>query len=357
MTMGRAALHHRPAASPLPVSLDAAGAPPASAVDAATVPSRLTCNGRPFAIPAYRILLYFDVTLAEPRMRDATAAIIETFAAAARARLAWMMFADEPVKLKAVPFGPESVGQANDWFRGSELGFGASLCLHGPMDDDLQAPTVPHLRIEQNRVTMMEICLPPETDLRALVAFSDTVLSTLGPVAPLCGLMAYGFYVPNMLIAMDRALPIAHQRYRAATEAQIGGPIIGMKRPNSKGVKPWSLHPDLEPGIADIGWRTIIGRPFLDRLPDLASADLPDTIHVTGTPDYAVVQAGPAPIWGDVNAGEDISAYAAVAELLRPVQAPIEISARTLFGSKTDDPDGRDRLEDYVARHASEAQT
>lgn len=350
MTIGVAAQQDCSAAPPPVGALDPTDSRPASAPDVATVPGRLACDGRPFAIPAYRILLYFDVPLAEPRMRGTAAAVIETFLSTARARLAWVMFADEPAKLKARPFGPESVGQADDWFRGSDLGFGASLRLHGPMDDDLQAPTLPHLRIEQNRVTMMEICLPPQTDMPALVAFSDAILSALGPVAPLCGLMGYGFYVPNMLIAMDRALPIAHQRYRAASEVQIGGPLVGMKRPRSKWVKPWSLHPDLEPGIADIGWRTIIGHPFLERLPDLAAADLPDTVEVTKTADQVVMQAGPVPIWGDLNAGEDISAYSAVAEALRPVQAPLEISVSGLFGAKTEDPQGRDRPKACLTR-------
>jgi hypothetical protein len=74
-------------------------------------------------------------------------------------------------------------------------------------------------------------------------------------------------------------------------------------------------------GLRGVNWLTFLGRELIDaKLPGLVGgAPLPPHFIVRPRKHGIVVQAGDAPIVGDLNYFDDVSAYAAAAEFLAPV--------------------------------------
>lgn len=354
MTIGSAAPHHSPAEPPMPVAMDATGSTPATAPDMARVPDRLTWNGRPVALPAFRTLVYIDGMLSEPNIRQAVHGLLDAFLNLCASDVAWVMIGDQRREMKAQAFNDSSASELRRWIDAPEHPRPASARLNGPMDRRMQAPTLPHFRVDQDRYVLIEISLPSTVDDPDKIGFADEVERLLARLPVICGVIGNGFHVPAMIESLGTlVLPKAFARYRAAIEVQIRGPVRGLRRSKAKGVKPWSQNPELKGGIADIGWRTFVGEEFIERI-ELWPAP-PSGIEVRNSDHFMVLQAGQSPIWGDVNRGEDIAAYHAIALQLRPIRFPLEVGS--LFGSQTANPEGRDRVEGYLARFDDEVQT
>jgi len=354
MTMGTTTQHRFRAAPPPPVAMAATVAAPASALDAATEPYRLTFNRRPFALPAFRTLLYVDGMLNSPSIRQAVHGLLDAFLKLCASDVAWVMIGDQRREMKAQAFNDSSASELRRWIDAPEHPRPASARLNGPMDSQMQAPTLPHFRVDQDRYVLIEISLPDTVDEPDKIGFADEVERLLARLPVICGVIGNGFYVPAMIETLGTlVLPKAFPRYRTAIEVQIRGPVRGLRRSRAKGVKPWSQNPELKGGIADIGWRTLVGEEFLERI-ELWPAP-PSGIEVRNSDHFIVLPAGQSPIWGDVNLGEDIAAYRGIASLLKPIRFPIEVGS--LFGSQTANPDGRDRVEAYLARFDDEVQT
>ncbi|MFO0612365.1 MAG: DUF3396 domain-containing protein [Polyangiaceae bacterium] len=76
-----------------------------------------------------------------------------------------------------------------------------------------------------------------------------------------------------------------------------------------------------EDGMRTPSWLTAIGRHHLARLGAAALQSLPADVVRHDLEHCVVLQLGPAPKLGDVNAKEDMSLYSAVARALRPLRS------------------------------------
>jgi hypothetical protein len=80
------------------------------------------------------------------------------------------------------------------------------------------------------------------------------------------------------------------------------------------------------PGCAPPNWLTLLHPSYVEQLggaegfPRLEQLGLGIELH--HWPEGLLIQAGPRPLLGDVNAGESVEAYRAVARVLRPLRAP-----------------------------------
>lgn len=77
-------------------------------------------------------------------------------------------------------------------------------------------------------------------------------------------------------------------------------------------------------GLKSAGWLTLVGSKLLDRLggSDALAAVLPPEVILHPLPFGVLIQAGPRPLLGDVNRGEDLPLYRAVGRVLAPIRAP-----------------------------------
>jgi Protein of unknown function (DUF3396) len=76
-------------------------------------------------------------------------------------------------------------------------------------------------------------------------------------------------------------------------------------------------------GIKCVNWLTIVQNAWLDRLGglDAVRAKLSSAIKVHEILDGALFQAGSLPLVGDINVGEDLSAYHEIGRVLRPIRS------------------------------------
>lgn len=78
----------------------------------------------------------------------------------------------------------------------------------------------------------------------------------------------------------------------------------------------------LRDAVKGVGWATLLSDAFISRLggSDAIRAALPDSVDIERVVGGLMLIIGPAPTIGDVDAGEDISAYKAVYRLIEPLQ-------------------------------------
>ncbi len=74
--------------------------------------------------------------------------------------------------------------------------------------------------------------------------------------------------------------------------------------------------------IKGVNWLTLLGSSLLERMGGAAAlrARLGETIHLHDVPGGLMIQAGPAPALGDVNAGQVLMPYREVHRVLTPVR-------------------------------------
>ncbi|MGR3466770.1 MAG: hypothetical protein ACU0CI_02750 [Shimia sp.] len=320
------------------------------------------------AVPSVRLRAHFSTDFGDTDLRTGLAAILETF-----------MEAFEP-EIGSVALEKASEGnlrvhkrtKANfaKAYAAVEAGLGPlrAVSFAGPLDSEgpsrlpfLRASHLPvpaDLRADYSPFSGIAIDLPAEhpRGLPTLEAV-DRILRTLPTFA---GSMGLGFSMANPHNLSFRSLPSAHLRYRCA--------LMSDDHPFSRVVRysePWVIsrrerqraraHPavipedqlfDYTPGLPDVGWRTYVGGDFRARLEGTAPSGLDVQTHGG----LMVLTAGPAPIWGDLNADEDISLYRQAYGFLEPALASRE--ARVLHApgySKRDTNAVRD-AEAYVDR-------
>jgi len=138
--------------------------------------------------------------------------------------------------------------------------------------------------------------------------------------SPIYAYMNYG-YTPN---ALAHTLPMTEvakvrNRYRTAPaladygyDNMIACPEFFAEWCEDHG------HPS-PIGIHEIGWRTLLGTHYEDRLDQLDLSGIPGVTAIR-TPGQLEIVIGDAPFWGDVNQQEDISAWREVHERLKPVR-------------------------------------
>lgn len=252
---------------------------------------------------------------------------------------------DEGVQIEnAAPAGV--LPKVKAWLDGRDKPYGACLMLSGGPaveagDEAPEAERPPHLRIEEGAAcVIVDVSLPP--DVPDPAAQADAIAAFCACEGMVCGLQGMGYLLAPEMDSMVAQLPRAHSRYRAAIELRATDVPDGLMVDGS--AVAWEDMPGVLPGLPDIGWRTWIGAPFRNRL------TLPPDVMQVAHPHGLMVQAGPAPSWGDVNAGQDVPGFSVVAAALADIMMPAEVAHLVLFGGTADDPDLADRVDSYLAR-------
>lgn len=310
-------------------------------------------TGRPIALPGFRCSVYFDGMLGDPAVSAACAAIFDEIVSRFGGQFAYVVRegAVAPQKSPAQLDRPQ-VEACHTWIAHPHAALSASLRMNGVSSPEPAGlgdgyVGLPYFRIDQKRGhAVLDYAVPLEGSEAATLG--KAVLAALSAAPVNCGVLGMGFYLPRALDSLIRNLPMAFRRYRCAIETQFGKAEDGISEENS--VFRFEKFPRQKPGIVDIGWITIVGARFLDRVPPLSEAGLPPDVTVTDLARARAYIAGPVPIWGDINLAEDCSAYRAVAQHLRAVRFPIDPALRFLFGAQWNVPEGKDRVEAYLAR-------
>lgn len=292
------------------------------------MPEMLTYENDPMAVPAFRILAIIDGDLADKRSQSRYAAIYGQFEAAygEAANVTSYHFDKHEGVIKWMK--PDLLEEGCRFFERPKAKYSDGLRRYGLLPAAFDNPALPYFGIEnQKSATALEIALP--IDAATDKAFADKVLSELDATPLICGVMGFGFFLPPYKSSLAFMLGQASQRYRAAFEIRAGMVIEGIRREGS--FHRWKA--DEMPGIADVGWRTLVGNEFLPRLPPRleAMADVA-SVEVRRGPNFVTVTAGAEPIWGDINAQEDLTAYQAVAAFLKPIRFPVSCGHNFMFG-------------------------
>ena len=308
------------------------------------------------AQPSFRILLYFDGSLNDPVNAKGVVPLFDLFIKTYGEEAAWVAIANHNSRrLTPKKLSKKQIERARTWLSTPDKIWPSTCRVVGPLDDETCNVVVPAFRVDEYRVNFLDISVPD--DITRAVPFADSATEIIREIPVIACIMGFGFYLPQALESLEDWMPRGFERYRTAIEFMVSGATMGIRK-TGQGYR-WDKSPelepdapaDLQPGIPDIGWRTIVGAEFLDRLPDLKSAlaTTPE-VSVHSTPGMAVLTAGEQPIWGDVVAGEDISAYQAVAKTLAPVRYPLDVAYGSLFGNQYYDPQGRARIRAYLSR-------
>jgi len=219
-------------------------------------------------------------------------------------------------------------------------------------DDETEEVGLPQLRMERvtrvkqgNRIAL-ELSVPP-LGAEPIIAAATTILQD---TSLSWGAIGFGFYLPASLESLLPYLPQTMKRYRTALELQLESGLPGLRRPSEDEGRYWAAKPDLLGGIPDIGWRTFVGTEYMPRIPKLATASFPDDVTLAVHNHVTVITAGAQPIWGDLNKGEQIASYTAIAHALASISYPKDIAYGSYFGNMRQDLPGRQRLDAYFDR-------
>ncbi|ATG46963.1 hypothetical protein CEW89_04895 [Celeribacter ethanolicus] len=203
-----------------------------------------------------------------------------------------------------------------------------------------------------------------------LIARLHQIMDGVPLVAGVCG---YGFaMVPGDF--GQYKLPPAHLRFRTALmapvellsrEVRYDAPFVQMRRLSQRRDAKGATIPeaelfDYQTGLPDIGWRTYLGADLCARvdaqegLETKLAALVAQGGAVEERAGHRVVTASPAPVWGDLNAGEPIAGYIAARAYLEPALASRSIRLMSAPCHDTSDKDRMREAEAYVDRFKEE---
>lgn len=235
--------------------------------------------------------------------------------------------------------GKATLDKVASFFDLKVASYGQAVRRYGPVRVEADEPWLPFFAIEQwSDGFHIEIAVPPEgTHARPL---TELVEANLADLDPLCGAIGYGFWFPPRLSSLVAYIGHRAEKWPAAmaVTAQVGTSVVFEPRSPGGELARWWEGPA---GLADVGWKTIVGRSFADRLPDLST--LPYGVTVERTGHATTITAGPRPIWGWAAQGEPdadgpdgeaaLARMAAVARVLAPLRARDREAARANFRS------------------------
>lgn len=300
----------------------------------------LTFGDEPFAVPAFRILAIVDGEIGDARGLSSYGRIYALFETGFGASAGVSSYHFNRHKGRFVRMKPALVEEGCRFFTRPGFAFTDGLRRYGLLPEAFDNPALPYFGIENRRgMTSLELALPLDA---ANVGFAIDILEALADAPVIWGVMGFGFFVPPYKRSLAFMLGQASRRYRAAIEIWVKMVDEGIRRQGSY----YRWQEGEQPGIGDIGWHTLVGRDFWSRLPDdLDQRAAAARVAVTRGPHFLTLTAGPRPIWGDVEAREDISGYRAAAALLKPVRFPLGCARTLMFAG-----DHPDRAEAYVTR-------
>ncbi|MBU2866011.1 hypothetical protein [Pacificibacter marinus] len=296
------------------------------------------------ALPAFRTLAYLDGTPDDPQIALAVGEMFEAFVARFGDDLGLLSMRLVGRSGKPSKVTPKALHALRDWISAPDrLDSGAGVRLGSLNTEDLP-PAMPWFRLEQryDDQTLVEISVAP--DAPDLLGFADEIAAALATAPMICAAQGFGFFLPTVYDSLNWLLPRLAGRYKTALLHTLDMPSCGLRRAHS--AMPYTDN--MQPGIADIGWRTFIGPEYLDRLPK--SFDLPRDVSVDARDAMLILTASDAPIWGDVQQAENIDSYRAIASALAPVRYPFAIALNQNFGGDTAAADQADLIKAHYQR-------
>lgn len=314
----------------------------------------ITLNGlihegnTPIAVPAFRICLALKGAVTDADNAAALVSITRAFLDQFGDQIGFVALSKasgRPARLTK-PTAAKMQAVADLLEAGLDVKTG--LRLYGPDTGPLGKPAVPFLSFHQMYpgLIIAELALPPDDPAtQAVAAVADQALRD---AQVMVGMMGFGFFSAPTGGLDDLYLPPAHNRFRAAIMGRwAASPQTFMWQ------KIWDQkYGGYRAGLPDMGWRTYVGDTALARLKD-PDPDLPAEVTIETTDRVCVVTVGSAPIWGDVNAGEDIASYRAAYAYLAPAFADrVALRPTTLGGVPTHHPARGDVIDSYLDRFA-----
>lgn len=306
----------------------------------------LRFNDDPIAVPAFRIIAIIAGDIHAPENVSAIRNIYSLFEEnfGELANVTSYNFPGHTGKIRWA--NPKLLDQARAWFERDATEYGQGIRRYGYEVQEFEEPALPYFGVEQRSYfNFLEIDIRHDDD--RVVAFANSVTEHLLGIEVICGVMGMGFFLPPYKSSLVFELGRMVDRYRPSIEISPSMIMNGIRREGSS--HRWKEGE--EPGIADIGWRTLIGREFWSRIPDAASAlKAEKDIAVEQSDKLLAVTAGTQPVWGDTERNEDISAYRAIARHLVPILYPKGAAMAFMFGGGTYDADVAGRIDAYLKR-------
>jgi hypothetical protein len=311
------------------------------------IPDFIYYDDEPTAEPAFRSLIYVAGSMNDDGTRQALTTVFDAFVDTYKDQLWGLIIRDAGVKRTRLSINKTNITAAQKWLATTTKVTAASIRLNAAANERFNAPRIPHLRFEEgDGIVFIEMASPP--DAISAVPFANRLMPIIACMPVLCGVMGFGFHMPAGLDSRGFILPAKTLRYRTAIEILLRDPSIGLIRDRSP--FRFHLHTNIDTGIADIGWRTLVGSSFLNRLPSLNEVAKIAGIVLENHTNFAIITAGPLPIWGDVETNENIALYCAVAQALKPVAMAREIMLKGYFNGPEGNPEAEQRMDAYRAR-------
>lgn len=301
-----------------------------------------------FALPAFRIFACSKTDLCEPSMRQAAAEILDIFLEVCGPSVDFVAKSGGRIKsLRPEKLSDKTLKSAKAFIAEADWSWPSTLRFNGWPGAPLNVVTPPHLRIEQAAgYAVFQLEFPPDMD--GLVEISDRIEAVLVKLDIIYGYCGFGLYLPAVKDSLISQLPAIFQQYRCAIEVQPDHILMGLQRIESAAF--YRKFPAVKTGIPDIGWRTILGKEFSAKLPSLESALTHPETDIRRYGDITVITAGRAPIWGDLNRGDDITPYRNVAQALDELRLGREYLLRWLFGGNEDFEESIEWLDAWAVR-------
>jgi hypothetical protein len=307
-------------------------------------------NDEPYAVPVFRTDALLDGKLDVPENRHAALALFDAFVARFGSEIAFV--AKQGKKAASANLVKATKARITDLRARLAEGLPdhSAIRLYGTDATPLGAPFQPNLLIMQEYFPSTQIEMSVDwnvPDLGEIIAGSDRLLRTTHMRA---GYQSMGFQRSPVKWSDDRQFPPATDRFRAAVMGKFTPAAEWQAFLTDNIVKLWGPY---TAGIFATGWRTYVGAAFADRLDTSAqklTALADQGVAVEVLPQMTVVTAGPEPIWGDVNKGENVSAYRAAHAFLLPAYCTRKNLARFTLGWNDRDPERVDMVERYLDR-------
>lgn len=301
-------------------------------------------GGVPSAVPAFRIVVILDGDIHSSSTRNSLLAIYDRFERlfGEAANVVSYNFEGHTGRIRKAT--AKLIEEGRQFFLQESTKYGEGIRRYGSTVKLENEPCLPFFGLEQRSYFhFLEIAIPE--DAGSAVEFADFVNRELMGTPVISGVMGMGFFLPPYNSSLKFIMGKTVARYRAAIEISPDMVSEGIRREGSA----YRWKSGELPGIADIGWRTLIGAEFQNRLGELTELrDVPGVRFETSDTVLSIT-IGDGPVWGDVNRDEDISAYRMVARYLAPVRIPSGCLEAFGFGGGLIESH-KDKVEAYLNR-------
>lgn len=308
-----------------------------------TLVSHHATTPTPIALPAFRACAALEGSLSDESNQACASAMFEAFMASFAAEIAYTVTAAKSGKGGKLVKPTDAKITALRQIIADGFTKKSGFRLYGPDTNALGKPALPFLSITQVNPLLILIEAAVPTDHPQTASFAQTADLALRLGNMMAGYQGFGFFKSPISGLQDRYLPDASARFRTAIMNEwMSNPAC------TQWSKVWEQNKGAyQAGITELGWRTYVGNIFTDRITGTPAP----TLTVEDLPKMKVVTAGPAPIWGDVNADEDITAYKDAYAYLAPAFTSRDMLRRsTLGGIPSFDPGRADVVDGYLDR-------